>query len=158
MHLPVSFVKGFSTSFAGFLKSSAQGLHPRLELDRWGRSSLAAALLLPGGSVLAASSASKRSSPCAQACRSGRRAFAPRGVRATFLKERRSKLLSARAFKMCALWLSTAPFRRDPFQRAPGSWSELASLFAFLPWVHFPGESAGTSEGFGESRSQLSMH
>lgn len=64
---------------------------------------------------------------------------------------------SARVFNMSALWFSTAPFSRDPFQRAPGSWSELTSLFAFLPWVQFPGESAGTSEEFGESRSQFSM-
>lgn len=47
----MSFVKGFSTSFAGFLKSPGQGLRPRLELDGWGRSSPAAALLLTGGSA-----------------------------------------------------------------------------------------------------------
>lgn len=52
MHLLTLFVKGFSTSFAGFLKSPGQGLHPRLELDRWGRSSLPATLLLAGGSAL----------------------------------------------------------------------------------------------------------
>lgn len=51
----VSFVKGFSTSFAGFLKSPGQGLRPRLELDRWGSSSPAAAGLLTGGSALGCS-------------------------------------------------------------------------------------------------------
>lgn len=47
----MSFVKGFSTRFAGFLKSPGQGLHPRPELGRWGRRSLPATLLLTGGSV-----------------------------------------------------------------------------------------------------------